>query len=188
MSGNTDRTLKTMFMKILRMLMVVVPLVCVAAGYAFWEKTLAPWWIPVGMALSIVLLTLPWAKKWSRVTLLKGKTVNLLCHVAWVGTVAYGLFISLNFWLADDASTREVTVTVLDKYMEQHEKKRKVGKHRYVSDGIRREYYLKVVFENGSAKTLHVSSSTYNKAQKGKQKTLALRKGGFGLPVITRGL
>ena len=72
--------------------------------------------------------------------------------------------------------------------MEQHEKKRKVGKHRYVSDGIRREYYLKVVFENGSAKTLHVSSSTYNKAQKGKQKTLALRKGGFGLPVITQGL
>ena len=32
------------------------------------------------------------------------------------------------------------------------------------------------------------STATYNKARKGKPKVLTLQKGGFGLPVITKGL
>ena len=32
------------------------------------------------------------------------------------------------------------------------------------------------------------SIATYNKARKGKPKVLTLQKGGFGLPVITKGL
>lgn len=83
---------------------------------------------------------------------------------------------------------KEVTVTVLEKLIKEHEKRRKVGKHRYVSDGVRKEYYLKVAFEDGAIETLHVSTATYNKARKGKPKVLTLQKGGFGLPVITKGL
>ena len=90
--------------------------------------------------------------------------------------------------MAAPASTKEVTVTVLEKLIKEHEKRRKVGKHRYVSDGVRKEYYLKVAFEDGAIETLHVSTATYNKARKGKPKVLTLQKGGFGLPVITKGL
>lgn len=75
-----------------------------------------------------------------------------------------------------------MTVTVLEKLIKEHEKRRKVGKHRYVSDGVRKEYYLKVAFEDGAIETLHVSTATYNKARKGKPKVLTLQKGGFGLP------
>ena len=82
----------------------------------------------------------------------------------------------------------EVTVTVLEKLIKEHEKRRKVGKHRYVSDGVRKEYYLKVAFEDGAIETLHVSTATYNKARKDKPKVLTLQKGAFGLPVITKGL
>ena len=89
--------------------------------------------------------------------------------------------------MAAPASTKEVTVTVLEKLIKEHEKRRKVGKHRYVSDGVRKEYYLKVAFEDGAIETLHVSTATYNKARKGKPKVLTLQKGGFGLPVITEG-
>lgn len=69
-----------------------------------------------------------------------------------------------------------------------HKKTRRVGRHRYVSDGIRKEYYLQVAFENGAVEELHVSLSTYNKAKAGASKILTLQKGFFGLPVITKGL
>lgn len=90
--------------------------------------------------------------------------------------------------LLADADEYEVTVTVLDKRMEQHEKRRKVGKHRYVSDGMRYEYYLEVAFDNGTVKTLHVSRAVYRNAQKGQPKALSLSQGGFGLPVIKQGI
>ena len=91
--------------------------------------------------------------------------------------------------MAAPASTKEVTVTVLEKLIKEHEKRRKVGKHRYVSDGVRKEYYLKVAFEDGAIETLHVSTATYNKStKKAKPKVLTLQKGAFGLPVITKGL
>ncbi len=54
--------------------------------------------------------------------------------------------------------------------------------------GVRKEYYLKVAFEDGAIETLHVSTATYNKARKDKPKVLTLQKGAFGLPVITKGL
>ena len=75
---------------------------------------------------------------------------------------------------------------VQKKYIETHKKTRRVGRHRYVSDGVRKEYYLQVAFENGNVETLHVSPSTYNKTKTGRPKILTLQKGLFGLPVITK--
>ena len=60
--------------------------------------------------------------------------------------------------------------------------------YRYVSDGIHKEYYLQVAFENGAVEELHVSLSTYNKTKAGAPKILTLQKGFFGLLVITKGL
>ena len=77
---------------------------------------------------------------------------------------------------------------VQKKYIETHKKTRRVGRHRYVSDGVRKEYYLQGAFENGNVETLHVSPSTYNKTKTGRPKILTLQKGLFGLPVITKGL
>ena len=114
------------------------------------------------------------------------KAVNILCHVVCVGVISCSLFLVGNYQMAAPASTKEVTVTVLEKLIKEHEKRRKVGKHRYVSDGVRKEYYLKVAFEDGAIETLHVS--TDNRARKGKPKVLTLQKGAFGLPVITKGL
>jgi hypothetical protein len=98
------------------------------------------------------------------------------------------LFLGGNYWFADPASTHEETVMVQKKYVETHKKTRRVGRHRYVSDGIRKEYYLQVAFENGAVEELHVSLSTYNKTKAGASKILTLQKGFFGLPVITKGL
>ena len=176
------------FIKILRIFVVLVVLFSGAMGYVISEKTLAVWWIPVGVALAAGMLTLPLYRKWIWLTTMENRIVNVLCHLVCVGSVCYVLFLAGNYLSADAASEHEVTVTVLDKRMEQHEKRRRVGKHRYVSDGMRYEYYLEVAFDNGKVETLHVSRAVYRKARKGKPKVLSLIRGGFGLPVIKKGI
>ena len=49
----------TLFIKILRIFVVLVVLFSGAMGYVISEKTLAAWWIPVGVALAAGMLTLP---------------------------------------------------------------------------------------------------------------------------------
>lgn len=176
-----------LFIKILRIFVVLAVLFSGTMGYVISEKTLAVWWIPVGVALAAGMLTLPLYRKWIWLTTVENRIVNVLCHLVCVGSFCYVLFLSGNNLLAD-ADEYEVTVTVLDKRMEQHEKRRKVGKHRYVSDGMRYEYYLEVAFDNGTVKTLHVSRAVYRNAQKGQPKALSLSQGGLGLPVIKQGI
>lgn len=180
--------MKNFFIKTLRLLVVVLALVSGSIGYAIFEDTLAPWWIPVGMAVAVAAVTFPFYKKWCWLTESESKTINLICHFLCVGALAYGLFLAGNFGLADSGSTKEVTVTVLRKYVEEHRKTRRVGKHRYVSDGVRKQYYLEVMFEDGTVKALRVPISTYNKSQEDKPKTLVLQKGFFGLPIVRKGL
>lgn len=180
--------MKNILIKILRVLMLFILFVSWGIGYVIYEDTLTEWWIPVGVALMMAAVTFPFYKKWSWLTAGDNKTLNLLSHLVCVGTISCALFLAGNYWLADPASTQEEEVMVQKKYQETHKKTRRVGKRRYVSDGVRKEYYLEVAFANGNVETLHVSLSTYNKARKGKTKTLTLQKGFFGLPVITKGL
>ena len=77
----------------------------------------------------------------------------------------YLMILGGNFMLADPSSTREEKVTILSKHIETHKQTRRVGKHRYVPAGERKEYYLQVIFENGTRKKLPVSLSTYNKTR-----------------------
>ena len=146
------------------MFVLVVALGCI--GYNIYEDTLAAVWIPVGVGLVVAVVTLPLYKKWIWLTTMEQKAVNILCHVVCVGVISCSLFLVGNYRMAAPASTKEVTVTVLEKLIKEHEKRRKVGKHRYVSDGVRKEYYLKVAFEDGAIETLHVSTATYNKARR----------------------
>lgn len=157
-------------------------------GYLTLEKTLTAWWIPVGVGVAAGVLTLPLYRKWAWLTTVEGGIVNILCHLVCVGSICCALFLTGNCRLADAGSVYDVTVTVLDKRVEQHEKRRKVGKRTYVPDGVRYEYYLRVAFDNGAVETLHVSRAVYQEAQKGKTKVLALSRGAFGLPVIRKGV
>ena len=180
--------MKTLFIKILRFLMLLVFIASCGIGYVIYEDTLTAWWIPVGVALIIVIATIPFYKGWIWLTTMDNKVINCCCHLVCVGAISCVLFLGGNYWFADSASTHEEKVMVQKKYVETHKKTRRVGRHRYVSDGVRKEYYLQVAFENGNVETLHVSPSTYNKTKTGRPKILTLQKGLFGLPVITKGL
>ena len=149
--------MKTLFIRILRFLMLLIFIASCGIGYVIYEDTLTAWWIPLGMALLIALVTIPFYKKWIWLTTMDGKVINCLCHLACIGAISYVLFLGGNYWFADPASTHEETVMVQKKYVETHKKTRRVGRHRYVSDGIRKEYYLQVAFENGAVEELHLS-------------------------------
>ena len=172
----------------LRVLMILVIIISCGVAYVVYEDTLAAWWIPVRVALIIVIATIPFYKGWIWLTTMDDKVINCCCHLVCVGAISCVLFLGGNYWFADSASTHEEKVMVQKKYIETHKKTRRVGRHRYVSDGVRKEYYLQVAFENGNVETLHVSPSTYNKTKTGRPKILTLQKGLFGLPVITKGL
>lgn len=51
--------MKSVFIKVLRVLMLFIVIISCAVGYVVYEDTLASWWIPVGVALVIAILTLP---------------------------------------------------------------------------------------------------------------------------------
>lgn len=180
--------MKAMFVKVLRFLIIALAFLLAGIGCVVYERTLAPVWIPLGIGLTAVIITFPLYRRWRWLTTVEHKGVNALCHLICVGIFGSSLFLWGNCRFAHPASTKEVKVTVLEKLIKKREKRRRVGRHRYVRDGVREEYYLKVAFDNGAIKTLHVSIATYNKARKGKPKTLTLQQGCFGLPVITKGL
>ena len=180
--------MKIIFINTLRILMILVIMISCGVAYVVYEDTLAAWWIPVGVALIIVIATIPFYKGWIWLTTMDNKVINCCCHLVCVGAISCVLFLGGNYWFADSASAHEEKVMVQKKYIETHKKTRRVGRHRYVSDGVRKEYYLQVAFENGNVETLHVSPSTYNKTKTGRPKILTLQKGLFGLPVITKGL
>lgn len=176
------------FQAVLRVLMLVVVLLSGAFGYMVYEKTLAEWWIPVGMAAVIAMLTFPAYRRWKWLTTEDGTVVNFLCHLTCVGVIAYALFLSGNYYLSDAASLQEEEVVVQRKYQQTRKQTRRVGRHRYVADGVRKEYYLSVLFGNGMEKDLRVSLSVYNRTRMGGTRRMALQKGFFGLPVVVEQL
>ena len=75
----------TLFIKILRISIVLAVLFSGAMGYVISEKTLAAWWIPVGVALAAGMLTLPLYRKWIWLTTMENRIVNVLCRQLPVG-------------------------------------------------------------------------------------------------------
>ena len=75
-----------LFIKILRIFVVLAVLFSGTMGYVISEKTLAVWWIPVGVALAAGMLTLPLYRKWIWLMTVENGIVNVLCHLVCVGS------------------------------------------------------------------------------------------------------
>ena len=76
----------------------------------------------------------------------------------------------------------------MSKHTKERQMTRRAGKYRYVANGVRRSYFLRLAFANGQEKTVPVSQAVYNRTRQGGTKKLMLTKGIFGLTVITGGL
>ena len=180
--------MKALFFKIIPYVTVLLAVLAWALGSVIYKETLIAWWEPLLMALILAIATLFLCKKWKWLTRSDNKILNGICHLFHVSALCYLLILGGNLILADPSSTREEKVTVLSKYIETHKQTRRVGNRRYVAAGERKEYYLQVIFENGTRKKLPVSLSTYNKTRTNATKILTLEKGFFGYTIIKKGI
>ena len=94
-----------------------------------------------------------------------------------------------NYYLpSGPEATRREQASVVSKHTKERQMTRRAGKYRYVANGVRRSYFLRLAFANGQEKTVPVSQAVYNRTRQGGTKKLMLTKGIFGLTVITGGL
>lgn len=176
--------MRNFFSKLIRALLFIAFFCACGISYGIYTRTLVKWWIPVGVALCTAALTVFCYRKWAWLTTTDNKAANLLCHFVCAGIIGYTLFLSGNLLLADPASTYQEEVVIVNKYQEKHKKTRRVGRHRYIPDGERIEYYITIAFDNGSTKNQSVTLRTYNKTRKGQHKVLTMQRGKFGYPVF----
>ena len=180
--------MKALFIKIIPYVTVLLAMIAWGIGSVIYKETLIAWWEPLLMALILAIATLFLYKNWQWLTRSNSKKLNGICHLFHVSALCNFLILGGNFILADPSFTREEKVTVLSKHIETHKQTRRVGNHRYVPAGERKEYYLQVIFENGTRKKLPVSHSTYNKTRTNATRTLTLEKGFFGYTIIKKGI
>lgn len=178
LSATMNKTLAN----ILRILLGLGVVIAACWGHVLFERTLIPAWIPIGVAITLAMVTLPLYRKWSILTTTTRQVVNLICHLCCIGSIGYMLFLTGNYYLRNkEASKEPVTVTV-NKHSETKEQRNRIGKHRYRTNHVQR-FYIEVTFANGLTKTLYVSSSIYHATRQGRR-TLYLEKGCFGFLVL----
>ena len=68
--------MKIIFINTLRILMILVIMISCGVAYVVYEDTLAAWWIPVGVALIIVIATIPFYKGWIWLTTMDNKVIS----------------------------------------------------------------------------------------------------------------
>lgn len=185
-SKPTIRTMKKRIGNMLRILSAVLLLLAGVYGYVCQDRTLIVWWYPVAAALGAALCTMPMvATKWRILTRSDDATVNRLCHLAAAGTLLYCAFMAGNYHLADPASERSEQVVVARKFRKERHRSHRVGR-RMVRAESYEVYYLELVFDDGRHKTMQVARSVYASSRENSQKTVEMRQGYFGFPVIRR--
>lgn len=156
-------------------------------GYVLAERTLLPLWCPVALAASLTLgSALLLVRGWQRLTGIGSRSMALLAYLYFAGAVCWLLPLQLNYGLADPESECEQTVRVVGKEHVTRTKYRRVGRRRQVADGVRHLYYLRVAFDDGLERRYPVSAAEFGRTRENGEKSLVLRRGLFGVPVIRR--
>jgi len=160
-------------------------------GYVLAELTLVSWWSPVALALALaaggyLLLGRKFEALWRRWTKMEGRPAAMLAYLFFAGSPCWFGPLAVNSCLAPPDSAYEETVTVVKKEHVVRTKYRRVGRHRRVADGVRHVYYLRVAFADGFEKRYPVSQAEYNRTRESAEKTVSLRMGFLGIPVIHR--
>lgn len=156
-------------------------------GYVLAEQTLLPLWCPVAVAASLTFGScLLLIRPWQRFTGIESRLLVVLCYLYFAGSVGWFVPLALNAWPSASAATYEEQVTVVKKEHVTRTKYRRVGCNRRVADGVTHAYYLRVRFADGLEKRYPVSPAEYGRTREEAEKTLTLRRGMLGIPVIQR--
>ena len=171
---------------IVRISAMMLLLVAGVYGYLCYEKTRIAGWLPVVLAAGGAVVTMPLlSRRWNRLTGSDDRDINRLCHLFGVGTALYFLLMGGNYLLADPASEYGEQITVMEKIHKVRRHRHRVG-HRSVQGRTYDVFYLRIAFADGMRRKMQVSSSVYNSCREDYPKTVTMRRGFFGFPVIGR--
>ena len=139
--------------------------------------------------MSVAIVTLPLRNSWKWLVVPDNGILRTACHLFLVTTFCTAFVLDGNYYLpSGPEATRREQASVVSKHTKERQMTRRAGKYRYVANGVRRSYFLRLAFANGQEKTVPVSQAVYNRTRQGGTKKLMLTKGIFGLTVITGGL
>ena len=187
-TNNADLT-KGKLRHFLRLCYLVVAVTVAVQAYCIYEKTVINGWILLAAALSVAIVTLPLRNSWKWLVVPDNGILRTACHLFLVTTFCTAFVLDGNYYLpSGPEATRREQASVVSKHTKERQMTRRAGKYRYVANGVRRSYFLRLAFANGQEKTIPVSQAVYNRTRQGGTKKLMLTKGIFGLTVITGGL
>lgn len=156
-------------------------------GYVLAERTLLPLWCPVAVAASLTFGScLLLVRGWQRFIGVESRLLAVVSYLFFAGSAGWFVPLAVNAWPSASAATYEEQVTVVKKEHVTRTKYRRVGRNRRVADGVTHAYYLRVRFADGLEKRYPVSPAEYGRTREKAEKTLTLRRGMLGIPVIRR--
>lgn len=167
-----------------RILLASLLLLAAVFGYVCCEKTHIKGWIPVAVSLTAALFTMPLlTARWRVFTGSDDRIVNRLCHLLAFGAAVYFAFMGGNYLLSNPASEYGERITVLKKIRKERRRTYRSG-HRIVRGKPYTVHYLDVSFPDGIRKRMQISPSLYNTCRENTPKTVTMRRGFFGFPVL----
>ena len=179
-----DIVMKRNVVYAVRVIMMMIVLTLGILGYIYYEKTLVVWWLPVVVAVTAVVATIPWSRSGWRWFVGDDKTFNTLCHIFAVGCITYFLMMGGNYLLADKDSMQKEEVMVEDKKHNVRKTGYRSGRHYRRSNRTTHSYYLTVRLDDGTLKEMPVTASLYNRVRAGRPIEICLQEGALGFRVI----
>lgn len=177
----TNKVLKVLGLGFLGTLIVS----CIGISSVIYKDTLIDWWKPVALALIIALGSgkFMW-KMWSKLIDTDKAWINYCIHVITATSILVGIFYIGNYFIGinDKVSYQEAIITRI--YREQHYKTRRISRRVYGRGAPYWVYKADLELANGESKDLRITKKRYDVLSKGDTLGLAIRAGGFGVPVI----
>lgn len=171
---------------VLQILAIIACLCLGGYGYIVYERTIINWWLPVASGVLAASATAPFLNSyWKFFTASSQMWTNVLCHVFFTGILVYSFILIGNKEFSGSQNKHETVVSVVEREMVKRNTYRRVGRHRYVANGHRYDYYLVIATDGGNKKRLPVSHYEYSRARNGSSITAMMQQGFFGYPVIT---
>ncbi len=173
--------------KLILITLLVICIFTAGIGLVIYHRTLIAWWIVLVIGLAFSAATSPALLfRWAKLTGNNSTLLSAIVHLTVTCIIASTIFLTTNYFFANQASETKVETTVTDKYRKEHQKRRRVGRNRYINDGVRYSYHLTLTLPDGREKEMEVNFSEYRRTKTGNRKTTTTRKGLYGFTIIKR--
>lgn len=169
---------------ILLALMIAAGIISWGIGMAISSHTLSPRWTSLTAAAVLALTSLPITLRSTRKRTTTQKILRGILHLFMVGGVGFMAIMGINRLGATEDKAETVIGEVTERVRHRHNRHRRVGRNRYVTDGYYYTYGATVTLPDGRQTEQHLSLEEYNRTRTGAKREVAVARGWLGMPVV----